>query len=104
MDKESRPFRELCWTAAACLTNYVFKKDYVLTPLSEVETFIAANSHLPNVPSEAEVKENGINMAEMDAVLLRKIEELTLYLIQLQKDNLELKAKRDRRYPDLKNR
>lgn len=75
--------------------DYVFKKDYVLTPLSEVETFIAANSHLPNVPSEAEVKENGINMAEMDAVLLRKIEELTLYMIQLKKENEELNAKID---------
>lgn len=73
--------------------DYVFKKDYKLAPLSEVERFIAANSHLPNVPSEAEVKGNGIDMAEMDAVLLRKIEELTLYMIQLKKDNEELSRK-----------
>ncbi len=79
--------------ASGCWPDYVFKKDYKLTPLSEVETFITANSHLPNVPSEAEVKENGINMAEMDAVLLRKIEELPLYMIQLKKENEELSKK-----------
>lgn len=73
--------------------DYVFKKDYKLRPLAEVEQFIAANNHLPDVPSEAAVKENGIDVANMDAVLLRKVEELTLYMIQLQKDNLELKAK-----------
>lgn len=73
--------------------DYVFKKDYKLRPLAEVEQFIAANNHLPDVPSETAVKENGIDVANMDAVLLRKVEELTLYMIQLQKDNLELKAK-----------
>lgn len=73
--------------------DYVFKKDYKLRPLAEVEQFIAANNHLPDVPSETAVKENGIDVADMDAVLLRKVEELTLYMIQLQKDNLELKAK-----------
>ena len=73
--------------------DYVFKQDYKLRTLTEVENFIAANNHLPDVPSELEVKTDGIELATMDAVLLRKVEELTLYMIQLQKDNLEMKAK-----------
>lgn len=73
--------------------DYVFKQDYKLRTLAEVEHFIAANNHLPDVPSELEVKTDGIELATMDAVLLRKVEELTLYMIQLQKDNLEMKAK-----------
>ena len=55
-------------------------------PLTEVEKYINENKHLPSVPSEKEVKENGINTAEMDAILLQKIEELTLYIMQQQKD------------------
>ena len=51
-------------------------------PLSEVGAFIKRNNHLPNIPTEAEVKENGVNLAEMNVKLLEKIEELTLYAIQ----------------------
>ena len=65
--------------------DYVFASDYKLRPLSEVESYIQANSHLPDVPSAMDVTENGINVAEMNAVLLKKIEELTLYVISLQK-------------------
>lgn len=65
--------------------DYVFGKKYNLETLSEVEKFIVENNHLPNVPSEIEVKESGINLGEMDAILLRKIEELTLYTIEQQK-------------------
>lgn len=54
-------------------------------PLKEVEKFVNLNSHLPNVPSAQEVVNNGINVAEMDAKLLEKIEELTLYLIEQNK-------------------
>ena len=64
--------------------DYVFASDYELQKLSEVEKFINENHHLPNVPSENEVQE-GINLGEMDAILLRKIEELTLYVIELEK-------------------
>ena len=65
--------------------DYVFDKEYDLAPIDEVEAFIQENKHLPNVPSETEVAENGINVAEMNAVLLRKIEEQTLYIIDLNK-------------------
>ncbi|OJJ19847.1 hypothetical protein BKI52_15305 [marine bacterium AO1-C] len=65
--------------------DYVFANDYQLSPLSEVEAFIQKNKHLPNVPSAKEVNEKGINVVEMDATLLRKIEELTLHTISQQK-------------------
>ncbi|OJJ19848.1 hypothetical protein BKI52_15310 [marine bacterium AO1-C] len=65
--------------------DYVFARNYQLNSLHEVEAFIKQNSHLPNVPSAKEVNEKGINVVEMDATLLRKIEELTLYTIQQNK-------------------
>lgn len=65
--------------------DYVFAKDYKLTPLTEVEKYIEENNHLSDVPSAAEVEENGVNLGEMDAILLKKIEELTLYTIEQQK-------------------
>ena len=69
--------------------DYVFAKDYQLKTLEEVETYINENNHLPDVPSAEEVVESGIDVAQMDALLLQKIEELTLYVIQLK---AELKA------------
>lgn len=72
--------------------DYVFANDYQLQPLAEVEQFITENKHLPNVPSATEVASNGINLGEMDAILLRKIEELTLYMIELKKENAALKV------------
>ena len=73
--------------------DYVFDDDYELCSLTEVEKYINENHHLPEVPSEAEVKNNGFNLAEMDALLLKKIEELTLYMIEMKKENEELKSK-----------
>lgn len=73
--------------------DYVFQKDYELMPLEDVENFIISNSHLPEVPSAAVIKKDGINIAEMNAVLLRKIEELTLYNIAMNKKILELESK-----------
>lgn len=67
--------------------DYVFDENYTLRDLAEVEDFIDKNHHLPDVPSAAEVDENGVDMVEMDATLLRKIEELTLYVIELKKEN-----------------
>ena len=64
----------------------VFGDDYRLMPLGEVEAYVAANRHLPGVPSEAEVKADGYDVAEMQAVLLGKIEELTLHVIRQQKE------------------
>lgn len=63
----------------------VFTKNYKLKPLSEVEAYINENKHLPDVPSDAEVKANGIDVAQMNALLLKKVEELTLYVIELEK-------------------
>lgn len=72
-------------------SDYVFANDYKLKSLNEVEKYIAANKHLPDVPSAEEVVKEGIDMATMDAKLLQKIEELTLYTIQLKKEIDELK-------------
>lgn len=74
-------------------SDYVFADSYRLPSLKEVERFIKTNRHLPDVPSAAEVVENGIDMAGMDATLLAKIEELTLYVIQQQKKIEELEQK-----------
>lgn len=72
--------------------DFVFADDYSLKSLDEVEAFIDANNHLPDVPSEKEVLANGTNLADMDAILLQKIEELTLYTIQLKKEIEALKV------------
>ncbi|SHF23709.1 hypothetical protein [Dysgonomonas macrotermitis] len=69
--------------------DFVFDKDYKLPTLQEVENHINEYKHLPDIPSEKEVKENGISLGEMQAKLLQKIEELTLYVIDLKKENQE---------------
>jgi hypothetical protein len=78
---------------ASTWADYVFSKDYNLKPLSEVEAFIAKNKHLPNVPSAAQVKEEGINVGEMAKIQQEKIEELTLYIIAQNKRLEALEAK-----------
>lgn len=72
-------------------SDYVFKENYNLRTISELERYVIENKHLPEVPSEKEVIEKGINLGEMDNILLKKIEELTLYIIDLKKENDELK-------------
>lgn len=67
--------------------DYVFKKEYDLPSLMDVEMYIKKEGHLKNIPSEEEVLKNGINLGEMNAKLLQKIEELTLYIIEQQKKN-----------------
>lgn len=67
-------------------SDHVFDGDYALMPLGELEAYVAANRHLPDIPSEAEVKAEGYDVAEMQAVLLGKIEELTLHVIRQQKE------------------
>jgi hypothetical protein len=85
--------------------DYVFHANYRLRPLSEVEAYIQQNHHLPEVPSEEEVKKDGIDLGNNQATLLKKVEELTLYLIdqnkklqdvekemkEMKKENLQLK-------------
>ncbi len=65
--------------------DYVFEKEYKLMPLKDVEKFIANNKHLPEVPNTLEVENNGIDVVEINATLLKKVEELTLYLIEQNK-------------------
>ena len=87
--------------------DYVFESNYELRTLNSLEQYITANKHLPEVPSAAEVEKEGIDLGNMDATLLKKVEELTLYLIEqnkkqtailkrldeLEKENTTLKAK-----------
>ena len=71
--------------------DYVFDKTYKLASLQSVEKYIAQNNHLPDVPSAATVAKSGIDLGDNQAVLLKKIEELTLYVIKLQKEIDQLK-------------
>lgn len=85
--------------AIVTLTNpypdYVFEKNYNLMPLNTLANYINTNKHLPNVPSLAEVEANNkqIDISEMQVKLLEKVEELTLYILQQQKEIEALKAK-----------
>ncbi|MCF6169599.1 MAG: hypothetical protein L3J66_01300 [Bacteroidales bacterium] len=63
----------------------VFEKNYPLMPLMELENYLQQNKHLPDLPPEKEVLENGIELGMLNALLLKKIEELTLYTIEQQK-------------------
>jgi len=71
--------------STAYWADYVFADDYKLPSLGEVEQFVKQNKHLPEVPSAEDVVCSGIDMAQMDATLLKKIEELTLYMIDQNK-------------------
>jgi len=74
--------------------DFVFEDDYNLPTLQEVEDFINKNGHLKDIPSAAEVAEEGIDVGEMNKLLLQKVEELTLYMIELQKEIEVLKSQR----------
>lgn len=74
-------------------SDFVFEDDYELKPLNEVEIFIQTHKHLPDIPSAEEVSENGVALGDMQALLLQKIEELTLYMIEMDKENQALKAR-----------
>ncbi|WP_230156686.1 tail fiber protein [Flavobacterium sp. CECT 9288] len=67
--------------------DFVFDKDYALPSLQEVEKFVTKNKHLPEIASAKEMQKEGINLSEMNIKLLQKIEELTLYVIELKKEN-----------------
>ncbi|GHT03423.1 hypothetical protein AGMMS49525_08470 [Bacteroidia bacterium] len=73
--------------------DFVFNEDYKLRPLSEVNSFIQENKHLPEIPSASEVQKEGVNLGEMQTKLLQKVEELTLYLIQQNNTMQELRSK-----------
>jgi len=72
--------------------DYVFEKNYQLPTLEDVEKQIAEKGHLKDIPSAKEVQEKGIELGEMNKLLLQKVEELTLYVIALNKDLQEIKG------------
>lgn len=72
-------------------SDHVFEKDYDLISITELKDYIKENKHLPEIPSAKEFKEKGYSVGEMDDLLLRKVEELTLYIIQLQEEIETLK-------------
>lgn len=71
-------------------SDYVFYKNYKLRPLNELEKFIQQYQHLPDIPSTKDVQSNGINVGDTQALLLKKIEELTLYIIEQEKNHQKL--------------
>jgi hypothetical protein len=71
--------------------DYVFKKDYQLPSLQEVKTYIDQNHHLLDMPSEEQVTKEGLNMGEVNKLLTKKVEELTLYLIEKDQEIKEQK-------------
>ena len=74
-------------------SDFVFNEDYALLSLKELEKYIGVHGHLPDVPSEKEVKEVGVNIGEMNALLLQKVEELTLHIIEQEKRIQRLEKK-----------
>jgi hypothetical protein len=71
-------------------SDYVFAPNYRLRPLKEVKAYIAKNHHLPEIPTEADVKKDGVTLGTMEAKLLAKVEELTLHMIQADEQNNRL--------------
>ncbi len=66
--------------------DYVFDKDYKLMSLKEIQTYIKEHHHLPEVPSADEIKQQGMGLSEMNVILLKKVEEITLHLIEMEKN------------------
>lgn len=73
-------------------SDYVFNDSYELRPLLEVEDYIKKNKHLPDIPSGKEIENNGLDVSSMLSKQMQKIEELTLYLIEMKKDNEVIRA------------
>ncbi|PIE77561.1 MAG: hypothetical protein CSA15_12360 [Candidatus Delongbacteria bacterium] len=82
---------EIVVTSSVNFPDYVFGDDYNMKSLDEVESFIEDNGHLPGMPSAKEVTENGMNIKEIQLKLVEKVEELTLHMIELKKENKRLK-------------
>ena len=81
--------RKIVVTHTTPWPDYVFKKAYKLPTLDEIEKFVQINQHLPEIPSAEDVKKNGIDLGENQALLLKKIEELTLIVIEQNKKLIE---------------
>ena len=76
--------------------DYVFNANHQFFSLRELENYIKLHKHLPEIPSAAEAEKNGIALGEMNKMLLKKIEELTLYLIEKDKEIVELKQQQSK--------
>jgi hypothetical protein len=87
----SAVFTKVVVKANGSWPDYVFNTDHRLRPLREVAQYIQQNHHLPELPSAAEVEKDGVDVGQNQAVLLKKIEELTLYVIAMEKDKNEMK-------------
>lgn len=83
--------------------DYVFANDYKLKSLQEVEDYIKENKHLPEIPSAKEIEKNGLMLAEMNMRLLKKIEELTIYMIEMKKENEIIKKENQEIKKDILN-
>ncbi len=83
--------------------DFVFSDTYNLKDLTEVENFIKTNKHLPNIPSAEDMEKQGVNLAEMNKLLLQKVEELTLYAIQQKEERNKEKKKRESLEQEVKN-
>lgn len=75
--------------------DFVFDSSYIIMPMPELLQYLQLNKHLPDVPTENEVRRNGLDVAQTQKLLLQKIEELTLYVLQLNNENENLKSKMD---------
>ncbi len=76
-------------------SDFVFNENYKLMDLTELKSYIDKNKHLPDIPSDLEVTNNGIQVGKIESKLLQKVEELTLYVIKLNKENQDLKKQLD---------
>jgi len=76
--------------------DFVFDTDYNLKSIDQLEEYIKKNKKLPDIPSGKEMQKNGMNIAKMNGLLLQKIEELTLYMIELKKENEKLKEQNEK--------
>jgi hypothetical protein len=80
--------------SAVNFPDYVFGAKYKLMPLADVHDFITKNSHLPGMPTAAEVEKDGLSVSKINTLLVEKVEELTLYVIKLQEEVNSLKSKK----------
>jgi len=81
-------------TTLSNFPDYVFADNYRLMPLEDLRTFISANKHLPNMPTASEIEQDGADLGELNRVLVEKVEELTLYLLQMETRLKELEGKK----------
>ncbi len=95
--------QEVKVTAGAGGADFVFENDYDLPGIAEVESFIKTNKHLPGIPSADEMITNGIDVGEMQIKLLQKIEELTLYVIELKKENEVMRGDNEEMKVEIEN-